>query len=92
MQLDEAILSLTRSPVDSSERPEDPQNTEDLEESDAGAAEYGDKGDGDHHDVQAIEGLRKSEQLQNRSIFANIILFVYVQHVIKIPQSEYSLN
>jgi hypothetical protein len=63
----EGIFSLTRSPVDGSERPEHPQHTEDLEESDTGAAEYGDERHGDHHDVQAIEGLRKSE---------NIILFL----------------
>jgi hypothetical protein len=77
MQLYEGIFSLTRSPVDGSERPEDPQHTEDLEESDAGATEYGDEGDGDHHDVQAIEGLRK------RVPFFQISFYFYMYRMLK---------
>ncbi len=42
-------------PVDCPEGTEHTQDTENLEKSDAGAAEYGDQRDGDHHNVQAVE-------------------------------------
>jgi hypothetical protein len=42
-------------PIDCPERTEHTQHTENLEESDAGAAEYGDQRDGDHHNIQTVE-------------------------------------
>ena len=54
------LVSPTRSPVDGAEWPEHPEDPEDLQEPDAGAAKDGDQGDGDHHNIQAVERLDKT--------------------------------
>jgi hypothetical protein len=61
-------------PVNCPEGTEHTQDTENFEESDAGAAEDGDQRHGDHHNVQAVErGPTEGSGMEQKPLQTQIV-------------------